>query len=778
MHIFVPCLLTALILIAVAPPVSAVPSYDIAPLGFDDLEHTRNDGYQYSVAGGLNNSGQVAGYSYRYNGGSTSLGQTAWLFDGSTISALGLTGAEYTRNDGYRKSVASRLNEQGQVIGYSSRYNGGNANLGQTVWLYNGSATSALGFAGPEYTRSDGYKLSGTNSSNDAGQVVGYSQRYNGSADFLGSTAWLYDGTNTINISLTGPEHTRSNGYQGSEAVALNAAGEVAGTALRFNGTSTDFGQTAWLYDGSTTIDISLAGPEHTRNDGYRFSEVRQMNAAGYVRGYADRFNGGSGFGQTAWLFNGTATIDIGLVGSEHTRNDGFKYSTAYSMNAAGQVLGHSYRYNGGSAQLGYSAWLYNGATTIDIGLTGPEYTRNDGYRFSFEGKLNEAGQVIGYSDRYNGGNQLGQTAWLYDGASTIPIGLTGTEHTRNDGYKSSNAQQVDEAGHVGGFSNRFSGGSADIGRSTWLYDGATTTNIGLADNLHTRNDGYKFSDLRQLSDAGQAIGISYRYNGGGTQLGQDAWIFEPALSQTLTLTLSTRSDGYAYSRADYLGDDGLVLGAYTLFDAQDNNLGDRAFYFTIADGLHDLGSLVDGGLAANGWESLLGDSAVKPVSTATVNALGQILGFGKRSSQTGGQFPYLLTPVLDGDFNRDGTVDAADYLIWRKSNGNSAGYELWRSNFGSARGATTVQVATTEINAVPEPSTWLLASLVAFLSSIVAGLGRIRSTPSEFLRVKPLSMRQLKAVRISANFFLGIGHLLDGMLEELDFNKSLFGGP
>ena len=53
-------------------------------------------------------------------------------------------------------------------------------------------------------------------------------------------------------------------------------------------------------------------------------------------------------------------------------------------LNEAGQVSGYSYRYNGGSTDLGHSAWLYDGATTIDIGLTGSEHTRNDGYKYSY----------------------------------------------------------------------------------------------------------------------------------------------------------------------------------------------------------------------------------------------------------------------------------------------------------------------------------------------------------------------------------------------------------
>jgi hypothetical protein len=41
-----------------------------------------------------------------------------------------------------------------------------------------------------------------------------------------------------------------------------------------------------------------------------------------------------------------------------------------------------------------------------------------------------------------------------------------------------------------------------------------------------------------------------------------------------------------------------------------------------------------------------------------------------------------VLPGVLDGDFNDDGTVDAADYVIWRKNGGNQQDFNLWRANF------------------------------------------------------------------------------------------------
>ena len=44
--------------------------------------------------------------------------------------------------------------------------------------------------------------------------------------------------------------------------------------------------------------------------------------------------------------------------------------------------------------------------------------------------------------------------------------------------------------------------------------------------------------------------------------------------------------------------------------------------------------------------------------------------------------------PTLPGDFNHDGTVDAADYIVWRKTDGTPAGYNTWRANFGQPAGS------------------------------------------------------------------------------------------
>jgi hypothetical protein len=544
---------------------------------------------------------------------------------------------------------------------------------------------------------------------NEAGNAAGYSERFNGGSNDRGRSAWLYDGTSTINIGLTGPEFTRSDGYKYSNVGSpLNEAGQIVGNSDRFNG-GNNFGRTAWLYDGATTIDIGLTGSEYARSDGYRSSLADEINQAGQAIGHSARYSGSTNLGQTAWFYDGVTTIPIGLTGSEHTRSDGLRWSEVLSLYDSGHATGYSRRYNG-SSNSGSTPWVYDGVATIPMELSDGEHTGSSGRRQSSIEHFN-AGNVLGSSDRFFGSsNSYGNTLWLYDGLTTAKIGLTGQEHTSNTGSRYLSAYSMNAAGQALGYSTRYNGGSlsADLGRSVWFYDGASTIPIGLTGSAHTRSDGYKYSQGLQMNEAGQVLGCSWR--GGSFEMGEDAWFYDPTLGQTITLNLSTRSDGYASSSAAYLGEDGLVLGSYTLFDALDNDLGRRAFYFTIADGLRDLGSLVDGDLESSGWHFL--------ASVFRANGLGQILGNGKLASQSSGQMAYLLSSAAanpPADFNADGSVDAADYVVWRKNNGPQAEYSTWYTTFGE-----TIAGGSSSINSrhatVPEPPAmlWFIAASVA----------------------------------------------------------------
>jgi hypothetical protein len=72
---------------------------------------------------------------------------------------------------------------------------------------------------------------------------------------------------------------------------------------------------------------------------------------------------------------------------------------------------------------------------------------------------------------------------------------------------------------------------------------------------------------------------------------------------------------------------------------------------------------------------------------------------------------------ALDGDTNGDGRVDAADYVVWRKTDGTQAGYNLWRANFGATAGGGS---AARRTPAAPEPTSIMLLVLacVPFVSA------------------------------------------------------------
>jgi hypothetical protein len=97
-----------------------------------------------------------------------------------------------------------------------------------------------------------------------------------------------------------------------------------------------------------------------------------------------------------------------------------------------------------------------------------------------------------------------------------------------------------------------------------------------------------------------------------------------------------------------------------------------------------------------------------------------------------------ITSPAVTGDYNKNGIVDAADYIVWRKTlgqsgsglaadgNGNNsidaADYTVWRTHFGSAS-AATVGMA---IN-VPEPSAYLYLAGTVYLIGTIRFGGRVR---------------------------------------------------
>ena len=99
---------------------------------------------------------------------------------------------------------------------------------------------------------------------------------------------------------------------------------------------------------------------------------------------------------------------------------------------------------------------------------------------------------------------------------------------------------------------------------------------------------------------------------------------------------------------------------------------------------------------------------------------------------QTANFDDFSLIAVVAGDYNGDGNVDAADYVLWRNNVGTTnplandliggtigdAQYNQWRSHFGQTAGSGS---GTSAIAAVPEPTTLILFAAALVSCSIAS---------------------------------------------------------
>jgi hypothetical protein len=121
------------------------------------------------------------------------------------------------------------------------------------------------------------------------------------------------------------------------------------------------------------------------------------------------------------------------------------------------------------------------------------------------------------------------------------------------------------------------------------------------------------------------------------------------------------------------------------------------------------------------------------PVVTGVVYATGlpapQDLGIHPAGTHLTGVLTLINLP---GDYNANGVIDSADYVVWRKGLGTiytQSDYDVWRAHFGqtAAIGASsTANALSTGSSNVPEPRSLLLLMTACLVTRFVRESHRV----------------------------------------------------
>jgi probable HAF family extracellular repeat protein len=374
--------------------------------------------------------------------------------------------------------------------------------------------------------------------------------------------------------------------------------------------------------------------------------------------------------------------VDLGTLGGTKSFGNG--------LNASGQVTGESFTTNDAATHaFVWKATAPGSGTMHDLGTLGG----TDSHAYS----INAAGQVSGASDT------SGPATHAFLWKPSTPNGTSGTMYDLGSlGGTESNGGAINSSGQVSGSS--LTNGDAAYHAFLWK----PTTPNGTSGAMH---DLLTLGGTESFGGAINANGQVAGFSNTTGNVAYHAYIWTPTTPNgtsgtMLDLTTLGGVNSYSYN----VGTGGQVVGA-SEFELTSSDT--HAFRYASGSGMVDLNTLID---PLSGWEL---------TDAAAINDAGQIAGQGLINNE---YHAYLLTPILiPGDFNHDGAVDAADYIVWRKGLGTAYmqnDYNVWRTYFGQTAGSGAALPSAKLLSAaVPEP----MASAMLLIGLVVSNFVRQR---------------------------------------------------
>ncbi len=462
---------------------------------------------------------------------------------------------------------------------------------------------------------------------------------------------------------------------------------------------------------------------------------------------------------------DGPAGSKLHLLGDYEQDNGSFEvFNSAevtvagtFTNTSAGAVNIHNATFTSGNAEVN-TIWLASGthATTDDLSIHGTTYIEHVNTSLVVQGNfsqdssnfflLNNATMQVQGGFSYTAGNRL-------EVSNNAVLTTTGA----NSGASVSNDVAI------------FSGGKATIGQLTAHGNVAVNDATSV---LRVRGDYLQDAGGLSINNGGTLnVEGSFRYTIGGPSFINFGNGFL-RVGDTLTiednhywnLTASGGrirvGDGLSAPAAGFvvLSTNGTLAGGGTIIGSLANNGGTVApgisvgrldvtgNYTQTADSILQIeigGPLADSQydqLFISGTASLLGTLNVGLVDLGSgvfAPSLGQTFDILKAGSGRTGTFNSVSLPHLPGnldwqvtylanfvrleviqgaafpgDFNDDGAVNTADYVLWRKTDGTPVQYTEWRTNFGDSQ-----STGSGGANGVPEPAAIVLLAIYAGMS-------------------------------------------------------------
>lgn len=211
---------------------------------------------------GTDSSGYTSTSAYRINDSSTAVGEStafqgdtnrgnrpvAWLTGSTTPTQLPTLGVS---NVGFQSGVATDVNQNGLIVGYSNKFVI-NSNLGRQAVAWNATGTTVTelgGIAGS--TETFALEVSGTST------AVGYASTANGARP----VRWLDADADSPTAQAVGIFNTDSAGSTSAYALAVNDTHTAVGWALSYTAGGSLQGTEALRWDADTTTPT--APPRH-----------------------------------------------------------------------------------------------------------------------------------------------------------------------------------------------------------------------------------------------------------------------------------------------------------------------------------------------------------------------------------------------------------------------------------------------------------------------------------------------------------------------------------